>query len=109
MTNCKHEFITYTGLNETFEYCKNCDGKRSALEGGGGGGGSSPGVAVGSSPVTPGWAPPSGLFISRMLQEPLDNVVQRVNVLDDIYKWISEFVMPEAQNEPYHGGGTIVS
>lgn len=25
---CDHQFIFYTGLNETFEYCKKCDQKR---------------------------------------------------------------------------------
>lgn len=25
---CIHEWVTYTGLNETFQYCKKCDEKR---------------------------------------------------------------------------------
>lgn len=27
-TGCKHEFVSYTGLNETFEFCKVCDARR---------------------------------------------------------------------------------
>lgn len=28
---CNHNFVSYTGLNETFEYCKNCNKKKGEL------------------------------------------------------------------------------
>lgn len=29
--NCKHEYKTYTGLTETFEYCARCDRRKDDL------------------------------------------------------------------------------
>lgn len=30
-TSCNHDFVTYTGLRETFEYCSKCDEKKDSI------------------------------------------------------------------------------